>query len=63
MLISPIQPNDPRGELIRLMAVIICDEAPMANKAVLNCIEETCCQVMHNEYLFGGKIIVFLGDF
>jgi len=45
------------------MAVIICDEAPMANKAVLNCIEETCCQVMHNEYLFGGKIIVFLGDF
>jgi len=63
MLISPVQPNDPRGELIRLTAVIICDEAPMANKAVLNCVEETCRRVMRNELLFGGKIFVSLGDF
>lgn len=63
MLISPIQANDPQGELIRLTAVIICDEAPMANEAVLNCVEETCRRVMHNKYLFGGKIIVLLGDF
>src|SRR5882762_5318442 len=63
MLISPVQPNDPRGELIRLSVAIISDEAPMANKAVLTCVEETCRRAAGNNRLFGGKIIIFLGDF
>jgi ATP-dependent DNA helicase PIF1 len=63
MLLSPIQPNDPRGELIRVAALVICDEAPMGNKAVLACVDETCRRVMHSDGLFGGKVVILLGDF
>ena len=63
MLVSPIQPGSPRGDLIRDASVILWDEAPMANRAVLACVEETCRQVMGNECPFGNKIIILLGDF
>ncbi|KAJ7843150.1 DNA helicase Pif1 like protein, partial [Mycena leptocephala] len=63
MLESPIDPFDPRGELLREAALIIWDEAPMANRAVLACVEETCRRVMGNNLPFGGKVIVLLGDF
>jgi ATP-dependent DNA helicase PIF1 len=63
MLLSPIQPHDPRGELIRMAALTICDEAPMGNKAVMACMDETCCRVMQQDILFGGKVFVLLGDF
>ena len=42
MLLSPIQPDSPHGELIRDTSVIIWDEAPMANCAVPACVKETC---------------------
>lgn len=35
----------------------------MANRAVLACVEECCRKVMGNQTLFGGKVIVLLGDF
>ena len=63
MLESPIDPSDPRGELLKEAALIIWDEAPMANRAVLACVEETCRRVMGNELPFGGKVIILLGDF
>ena len=63
MLVSPIQPESPRGELIRDTSVIIWDEAPMANRAVLACIYETCQRIMQNDAPVGGKILVLLGDF
>src|SRR5882757_5955230 len=49
--------------LIREATLIIWDEAPMANHAVLACVEEVCRHVMGNNLPFGGKIIVLLGDF
>jgi hypothetical protein len=63
MLQSPIKADDPRGELIREATVIIWDEAPMANRAVLACVEETCRRVMECDEPFGGKVIILLGDF
>jgi hypothetical protein len=63
LLESPIDPTDPRGELLRDAALIIWDEAPMANRAVLACVEETCRRVMGNNSPFGGKVIILLGDF
>jgi len=63
MLVSPIQPGSPRGELIRDTSVIIWDEAPMANRAVMACVDETCQCVMENDSPFGDKIIILLGDF
>lgn len=62
-LVSPIEPHDPRGELIREASAIIWDEAPMAKSAVLSCVEETCRRVMRNDLPFGGKVVVLLGDF
>ncbi|KAH9929312.1 DNA helicase Pif1 like protein, partial [Amylocystis lapponica] len=63
VLKSPVEAHDPRGELIREAAVIIWDESPMANSAVLACVEETCRRVMKNDLPFGGKVVVLLGDF
>lgn len=63
ILYSIIESHDPRGELIQEASVIIWDEAPMANNAVLRCVEETCRRIMHNDLPFGGKVVVLLGDF
>ena len=63
MLQSPIKPTDPRGELIKEASIIIWDEGPMVNRAVLACVEEVCRTVMDNDRPFGGKVIVVLGDF
>lgn len=63
MLESPIDPSDPRGELLKEAALIIWDEAPMANRAVRACVKETCRRFMGNELPFGGKVIILLGDF
>lgn len=63
MLQSPITPADAHGELIQSASAIIWDEAPMANRAVLTCVEEVCQNVMENTNPFGGKIVILLGDF
>ena len=63
MLISPIQPNHVRANLIRQCALFIWDEAPMANRTIFECVEETCRRVMQNNLPFGGKIFLLSGDF
>jgi ATP-dependent DNA helicase PIF1 len=63
LTLSPIQPDSPHGEHIRDTSVIIWDEAPMANCAVLARVEETCQYVMKNDFPFGGKIMILLEDF
>ena len=63
LITSSIHPNDSRAQLLRDTSVITWDEAPMSNKAVLSCVEETCRSVMKNQQPFGGKIIILLGDF
>lgn len=35
----------------------------MANRAVLACVEECCRKVMDNRNIFGGKVVILLGDF
>lgn len=63
ILVSPIHPNNPQGELIRTAALILCDKAPMGNRSVIKCVEETCHCVMCNNLLFGGKVMILGGDF
>jgi len=36
----------------------LCDEAPMANKAVIACVDERCWRVMCADELFGGKVMI-----
>ena len=63
LITSSIHPNDSQARLIRDAALISWDEAPMTNKAVLNCVDETCRSVMRDQRPFGGKTVVLLGDF
>jgi len=63
MLESPIQANNPRGELIWMAGVMMSDEAPMLNKAALACVDDTCRQVMQVDQLFGGKFFILSGGF
>ena len=60
---SPVRTDDTRGELLRNASLIIWDEAPMANKAVLACVDVTLRKVTNCNEPFGGKVILLLGDF
>jgi hypothetical protein len=63
MLLSPVERGDPRGELLYEAALLIWDEAPMANRAVLACIDDLLRRIMGNDLPFGGKVLILLGDF
>ncbi|XP_071727342.1 uncharacterized protein [Rutidosis leptorrhynchoides] len=64
-----ISPDSKLAELIRRAKLIIWDEAPMVNKICVKLIDpsmrDICRQVNPNskDTLFGGKIVVFGGDF
>jgi hypothetical protein len=51
------------AELIRAAAVIIWDEAPMANRAALACVDDICKLMMNNNRSFGEKLVICVGDF
>lgn len=63
MLLLTIDPFDLRGDLIHAASLVIWNETPMVNRAVLACVDNVCRRVMHNSQPFGGKIIILLGDF
>jgi len=63
MLLSTIDPFNSHGDLIHAASVVIWDEAPMVNRAVVACVDDICQKVMQNSQPFGGKIIILLGDF
>ena len=63
MLYSPIDPNSPRGEFLHQVALIIWDEAGMANRAAFGCVDDVCRRIMRIDKPFGGKTVVLLGNF
>ena len=63
MLYSPIDPDSPCGEFLRQVALIIWDEAGMANWAAFGCIDDACRRVMRINKPFSGKTVVLLSDF
>lgn len=52
-----------RAELIRHASVIIYDEAPMAHKYLIHLLDRSLRDLMQTHELFGGKIVIFAGDF
>ena len=58
-----IPPNSEAFEMIRLANIIIWDEAPSINKAIFECVDRSFRAIMNNDNVFGGKLIVFGGDF
>ncbi len=61
MLESTLTGNDARSDLIRQAKLIVWDEAPMANKTVMQCVNDVCKKIMKNNRRFGGKAIILLG--
>lgn len=49
--------------LIRNSKIIIWDEAPMANKSSIQAVNKLLQDLCENKSLFGGKLVVFGGDF
>ncbi|KAL2998223.1 hypothetical protein AAZX31_09G086000 [Glycine max] len=56
------QGND-LAELLKITQLIIWDEAPMCHKFSFEALDKSLKDIMHNDRPFGGKVIVFCGDF
>ena len=57
----PVQSKE--GQFLRQTDVFIWDEAPMAPRYVLEIMDKTLEDIMSNDLLFGGKIVILGGDF
>ncbi|GAA0167400.1 hypothetical protein LIER_40367 [Lithospermum erythrorhizon] len=55
-------PNS-EAELIRTSKIIIWDEVTMAEKSVIHALNHLLQELCNNKSLFGGKLVVFGGDF
>lgn len=51
------------ANLLRKAELIIWDEAPMAKRFAIETLDRTLKDIMNNNVSFGGKVIVFGGDF
>lgn len=60
-----IQPGSNQAELIARASLIIWDEAPMMSKHCFESLDRTMADIMKSPEgtLFGGKVVVFGGDF
>ncbi|KAK0417479.1 hypothetical protein QR680_013034 [Steinernema hermaphroditum] len=56
-------PRTREGLLLRDASVLIIDEASMVSKNILNEMDRKLREIMQNDHPFGGKIMLFGGDF
>jgi ATP-dependent DNA helicase PIF1 len=63
MLISGVEERSARAEFLKQTTIIFWDEAPMANRAIMECIDELLRRLCRRNLPFGGKIFVCAGDF
>ncbi|KAG5630680.1 hypothetical protein H5410_002397 [Solanum commersonii] len=52
-----------RAKLIRQEKLIIWDEAPMAKRHIIETVDRSFRDIMDSDIPFGGKVMVFGGDF
>jgi hypothetical protein len=58
-----ISKQDKRAELLRAVDLIIWDEAPMQSRFTHEALDRTLRDICDSDSLFGGKTVVFGGDF
>uniref|UniRef100_A0A2N9INS4 ATP-dependent DNA helicase n=1 Tax=Fagus sylvatica TaxID=28930 RepID=A0A2N9INS4_FAGSY len=51
------------AELIRRATVVVWDEAPMVNRRAVEAFDRTLKDIMEVDSPFGGKVVIFGGDF
>ena len=56
-------PLDPTGQIIKSAKVILWDEAPMMSRRNLEAFDRTAQDIMNNDQIFGGKLMLLGGDF
>ncbi|GAA0149203.1 hypothetical protein LIER_36882 [Lithospermum erythrorhizon] len=52
-----------KAELIRSSKILIWDEAPMADKSIIEALDNLLHELCANKLIFRGRLIVFGGDF
>ncbi|XP_021991785.1 ATP-dependent DNA helicase pif1-like [Helianthus annuus] len=60
---SFIKPDDDVADLLKKTKLIIWDEAPMNHKHAFEALDRTMKDIFKCEMTFGGKVMVFGGDF
>ena len=58
-----IKPQSSLASYLKTVQVIVWDEAPMASRKLLECLDRTLRDITQKELLFGGKVLVLAGDF
>ncbi|XP_025980870.1 ATP-dependent DNA helicase PIF1 [Glycine max] len=51
------------AKLLKVTKLIVWDEAPMCHKFTFEALDKSLKEIMHNNMPFGGKVVVFCGDF
>ena len=51
------------AQLIKHCAIIVWDEAPMANRFLLEALDRSLRDIMEKDIPFGGKSVILAGDF
>ena len=62
-VVSSIKSQSGRAEVLRRARLIVWDEAPMAPREALECVDTLLRDLMSNDLPFGGKVVVLGGDF
>ncbi|XP_065671771.1 uncharacterized protein LOC136089647 [Hydra vulgaris] len=58
-----VTPNSIHGHFLRQVSLFLLDETSMIPKHALNAIDRLLKDVSNNNFPFGGKVILFGGDF
>ncbi|XP_076895457.1 uncharacterized protein LOC143548082 [Bidens hawaiensis] len=61
--IFSVDPQSEIADLIKQTSLIIWDEAPMIHKHEFEAMDRTFKDILKSDSLFGGKVVVFGGDF
>ena len=60
--VSNVKPNSEKAKLIREALIILWDEITMADKRAVECLDRLLREIMGVDAPFGGKVVVFSGD-
>ncbi|KAL3123191.1 hypothetical protein niasHT_010361 [Heterodera trifolii] len=60
---SSISPRSRAWQELKDTDLFICDEAPMINKRAMRTLDEKLREIMNNRIAFGGKVMLWTGDF
>ena len=55
--------NSIKAKILQQAKIIIVDEAPMANKNVLECLDRSLQYICNSKLPFAGKTVILSGDF